>query len=73
MSNDEVDPSASQFSHSFFAAYKAACVILAATREQFDRSPALSSRIWRIWSFAFSAAVRHLLSNVKGISTLTGE
>ncbi|KAF8842829.1 hypothetical protein BDN67DRAFT_925562 [Paxillus ammoniavirescens] len=51
------DPLRSPFRHSFLSAYQCATVILDATRDQFTEQPVLCARVWRIWSFAFSAAV----------------
>lgn len=51
------DPLSSPYGHSVRAAYTSACVVLEDTRAQYYKKPALSSRIWRIWSFAFTAAV----------------
>ncbi|KAJ6495975.1 hypothetical protein C8R45DRAFT_151588 [Mycena sanguinolenta] len=51
------DPLKSPYAHSVFAAYEAACNVLKDTVEQFTKNPLLVTRIWWIWSFAFSAAV----------------
>ncbi|KIY70219.1 hypothetical protein CYLTODRAFT_371322 [Cylindrobasidium torrendii FP15055 ss-10] len=51
------DPLSSPYGPSVRAAYTSACIVLEDTRAQYYKKPALSSRIWRIWSFAFTAAV----------------
>ncbi|KAJ6463916.1 hypothetical protein C8R45DRAFT_503300 [Mycena sanguinolenta] len=51
------EPLKSPYTHSVFAAYEAACNVLKDTVEQFTKNPLLVTRIWRIWSLAFSAAV----------------
>ncbi|KDQ50937.1 hypothetical protein JAAARDRAFT_543076 [Jaapia argillacea MUCL 33604] len=51
------NPLKSTYSRSFLAAYRAACVVLESTVEQFAAQPLLCTRIWRIWSFSFSASV----------------
>ncbi|KIJ63650.1 hypothetical protein HYDPIDRAFT_113150 [Hydnomerulius pinastri MD-312] len=51
------DPLRSPLSQSFLIAYQCASVLLNATREQFAQQPVLCARVWRIWSFGFSAAV----------------
>jgi hypothetical protein len=47
----------SPYRKSVVAAYQSACAVLDDTCIQFKRKPRLCARIWRIWSFAFSAAV----------------
>ncbi|KAF9224781.1 hypothetical protein BS17DRAFT_49346 [Gyrodon lividus] len=51
------DPLRSPLRQSFLTAYQCASVILGATRDQFAEQPVLCARVWRIWSFGFSAAV----------------
>uniref|UniRef100_A0A8H8CI67 Xylanolytic transcriptional activator regulatory domain-containing protein n=1 Tax=Psilocybe cubensis TaxID=181762 RepID=A0A8H8CI67_PSICU len=51
------NPLNSKYSQSVHAAYSSACIVLQDTRAQFMKKPLLCSRIWRIWSFTFSAAV----------------
>ncbi|KAF7366690.1 putative transcriptional regulatory protein C1F7.11c [Mycena sanguinolenta] len=51
------DPMKSPYAHSVFAAYEGACNVLRDTLEQFNKNPLLVTRIWRIWSIAFSAAL----------------
>jgi len=53
----EEDPYSSTYSRSIECAYRAAVGILDATKDQLAKQPILCPRIWRIWSFAFSAAV----------------
>ncbi|KAF7329791.1 Fungal-trans domain-containing protein [Mycena kentingensis (nom. inval.)] len=50
-------PLSSPYAPSIYAAYQAAVNILNDTYEQFNKNPELVSRVWRIWSFAFNAAV----------------
>lgn len=57
MSDDPVNPLRSPYSPSVLAAYSSACTVLDDTRSQFLKKPLLCARVWRIWSFAFSAAV----------------
>ena len=42
---------------SFISAYKAACAVLDSTRAQYAHEPGVISRVWRVWSYAFSATV----------------
>ncbi|KAF8653676.1 hypothetical protein AX16_003827 [Volvariella volvacea WC 439] len=51
------NPLQSRNSRSVTAAYNSACVVLRDTRSQFSKQPLLCARIWRIWSYAFSAAI----------------
>lgn len=51
------DPLNSPRRHSFVSAYEAACAVLDETIGQMARKPILCSRVWMIWSFAFSAAM----------------
>ncbi|EGO23497.1 hypothetical protein SERLADRAFT_408878 [Serpula lacrymans var. lacrymans S7.9] len=51
------DPMRSPLGQSFLAAYQSACVVLDSTRVQYSLQPILCARVWRIWSYAFSAAV----------------
>ncbi|KAF9078563.1 hypothetical protein BDP27DRAFT_1440995 [Rhodocollybia butyracea] len=57
MSEYPSNPLLSPHHKSVVAAYQSACAVLDDTREQFQRKPRLVCRIWRIWTFAFSAAV----------------
>lgn len=57
MSEHPLDPLNSPLGPSVSAAYASACVILEDTKGQFYKKPLLCSRVWRIWSLAFSAAV----------------
>lgn len=56
------NPLSSPYSQSVVAAYSSACVVLQDTKDQFLKKPFLCARIWRIWSFTFSAAVRMIIS-----------
>ncbi|KAF8958939.1 hypothetical protein BDZ97DRAFT_1428180 [Flammula alnicola] len=51
------NPLSSPCSQSVTAAYSSACIVLQDTRAQFLKKPLLCARVWRIWSFTFSAAV----------------
>ncbi|KAJ8486803.1 hypothetical protein ONZ45_g14557 [Pleurotus djamor] len=51
------DPLKSSYAESVSAAYHSACVVLEDTQSQFGKKPLLCARIWRIWSYAFSAAI----------------
>ncbi|KAF8892927.1 hypothetical protein BD779DRAFT_1609955 [Infundibulicybe gibba] len=51
------NPLGTEYAPSIRAAYSSACVVLRDTTVQFSKKPLLCARIWRIWSFAFSAAV----------------
>ncbi|KAF9557805.1 hypothetical protein CPC08DRAFT_668314 [Agrocybe pediades] len=57
----------SQYYQSVTAAYSSACTVLRDTRAQFRKKPLLCSRIWRIWSFTFSAAVIVGTLAIKGL------
>ncbi|KAG6808486.1 hypothetical protein H0H92_003983 [Tricholoma furcatifolium] len=57
MSDNTVDPLSSPYKESVLAAYSSACVILGDTKSQYFQRPQLISRVWRIWSLAFSSAV----------------
>ncbi|KAF9476036.1 hypothetical protein BDN70DRAFT_812955 [Pholiota conissans] len=50
-------PLHSPYGRSVTAAYSSACVVLEDTKAQFSKKPLLCARIWRMWTFAFSAAV----------------
>ncbi|KAL0575347.1 hypothetical protein V5O48_006626 [Marasmius crinis-equi] len=51
------NPLLSPYGKSVTTAYSSACVILDDTRGQYMKKPLLVARVWRIWSFAFAAAV----------------
>ncbi|TCD60371.1 hypothetical protein EIP91_010262 [Steccherinum ochraceum] len=51
------NPFNSPYSHSFKTAYHCACVMLRTTKYQYGLYPALMSRVWQIWTFAFTSAV----------------
>ncbi|KAG6906781.1 hypothetical protein DXG01_012146 [Tephrocybe rancida] len=57
MSDNAIDPLQSPYHASVLAAYTSACLILEDTRSQYFKRPHLVSRVWRIWSLAFSASV----------------
>ncbi|KAI0046045.1 hypothetical protein FA95DRAFT_1520813 [Auriscalpium vulgare] len=54
---DPVNPIRSPYSHSFLASVRAASTILHVVREQFAIHPAIVSRFWSTWTYAFSAAI----------------
>lgn len=56
------DPLRSPLRQSFLTAYHSATRILDASRTQFAHEPAVCARVFRIWTFAFCAAVRVVLS-----------
>ncbi|KAG6864818.1 hypothetical protein C0991_006939 [Blastosporella zonata] len=57
MSDNALDPLKSPYGESVLAAYTSACVVLEDTKSQYSKRPHLLSRVWRVWSLAFSAAV----------------
>ena len=62
------NPLRSPYAPSVQAAYKSACIVLADTQEHYAKNPMLLSRVWRIWSNAFSAAVRYYSSKSLNIA-----
>lgn len=56
----EDDPYSSPYARSIESAYVAAIGVLKSTKNQLEKQPLLCPRIWQIWSFAFSAAVKFL-------------
>ncbi len=62
MTEHPSNPLLSPYRKSVIAAYQSACAVLEDTRVQYQKKPLLCARIWRIWSFAFSAAVRIQIS-----------
>lgn len=56
------NPVKSEFAHSFLTALRAAVVVLKTVKQQFVMYPSLCARIWPIWTYAFSAAVRTVYS-----------
>jgi hypothetical protein len=54
------NPLRSTYAASFLASYRASVTILKTIKNQFDNYPALCSRFWLIWTYAFSAAVSTL-------------
>ncbi|KIK46027.1 hypothetical protein CY34DRAFT_800899 [Suillus luteus UH-Slu-Lm8-n1] len=51
------DPLRSPVGRSFLVAYQSASTMITVANNQFELQPVLCSRVWRIWTFAFSAAV----------------
>ena len=60
LTDNPMNPLKSVHSQSFIAAYKSACQVLDCTRDHYAQQPRLVPRVWRIWSNAFSAAVRNI-------------
>ena len=54
------NPLRSQYASSFLATYRASVTILKSIKNQFQRQPSLCARFWLTWTYAFSAAVRHV-------------
>ncbi|KAK7028823.1 hypothetical protein VNI00_014836 [Paramarasmius palmivorus] len=57
MTEYPANPLLSPYSKSVTTAYQSACNVLEDTRNQYMKKPLLTARVWRIWSFAFAAAV----------------
>ncbi|KAK0484537.1 hypothetical protein IW261DRAFT_1457256 [Armillaria novae-zelandiae] len=57
MTEYPTNPLLSPHAKSVITAYQSACVVLQDTRIQFMKKPLLCTRVWRIWSLAFTAAV----------------
>lgn len=51
------NPLRSIYAASFLASYRASVTILKTIKNQFDDYPAMCSRFWLIWTYAFSAVV----------------
>lgn len=64
MTEHPSNPLLSPHRKSVVAAYQSACAVLGDTRTQFQKKPLLIGRVWRVWSFAFSAAVGHLYFDI---------
>lgn len=60
MMENPTNPLAGPHGQSVSAAYSSACAVLEDTRIQYLKQPMLCARIWRIWTFAFTAAVSFL-------------
>lgn len=60
------DPLRSPVGRSFIVAYQCASALVTSTINQFKLQPVICSRMWRIWSHAFSAAVREFMSCLAG-------
>ncbi|THH16401.1 hypothetical protein EW146_g4238 [Bondarzewia mesenterica] len=54
---DPVNPIRSPYAQSFLSTVRAASTILRCVRDQFTIYPAICSRFWSTWTYAFSAAV----------------
>jgi hypothetical protein len=54
---DPINPLRSPYAPSFLASVRAAGTILRVIRDQFAVHPAMCSRFWAMWTYAFSAAV----------------
>ncbi|KAJ3549432.1 hypothetical protein NMY22_g887 [Coprinellus aureogranulatus] len=57
MSEQSADPLNSPYGHSVSTAYTSACIVLQDVREQYSKAPSLWARIWKLWSFTFTAAM----------------
>ncbi|KAK0205495.1 hypothetical protein DFS33DRAFT_1328864 [Desarmillaria ectypa] len=57
MTEYPTNPLLSPHAKSVITAYQSACVVLQDTRIQFMKKPLLCTRVWRIWTLAFTAAV----------------
>ncbi|KAG9313813.1 hypothetical protein JVU11DRAFT_6176 [Chiua virens] len=62
------DPFASPYQQSILTAYQSATKILHMTGKQFSNWSALSARVWRLWSLAFSAAITIGIVAIKRLS-----
>ncbi|KAI5997755.1 hypothetical protein EDC04DRAFT_2584973 [Pisolithus marmoratus] len=51
------NPLQSPYTPSFLASYRASLTILRTIRLQYDLHPKLTAGLWRIWTYAFSAAI----------------
>lgn len=57
MGDFPLDPLRSPVGRSFMVAYQCASALVTVSINQYKRQPVLCSRVWRIWSHTFSAAV----------------
>ncbi|KAG2366345.1 hypothetical protein BDR07DRAFT_1449403 [Suillus spraguei] len=57
MGDFPLDPLRSPVGRSFMVAYQCASALVTVTMNQYKQQPVLCSRVWRIWSHTFSAAV----------------
>ncbi|KZP29231.1 hypothetical protein FIBSPDRAFT_727667 [Athelia psychrophila] len=57
LTDNPTSPIMSAHGQSFISAYKAACAVLDSTRAQYEYDPGIIARVWRVWSYAFSASV----------------
>ncbi|KAH8097119.1 hypothetical protein BXZ70DRAFT_895415 [Cristinia sonorae] len=51
------NPLNSPYAHSLRVAYRCACLLVKVTRHQYALFPQLISRVWQIWTFAFTSAI----------------
>lgn len=58
------DPLRSPLGQSFTVAYKCASSLITATESQYEKQPVICSRLWRVWSYTFSSAVREYFSHL---------
>jgi len=63
MSEYPADPLNSPYGFSVSAAYRSATILLRDTTARFALRPMVSARVWRLWSFTFTASVSYLLSD----------
>ena len=66
------NPLRSQYASSFLATYRASGIILRTIKNQFSRYPSLCARFWLTWTYAFSAAVRLILSSFQTSVSVIG-
>ena len=57
LADNPTNPLESTYGHSFITAYNSACEIVDSTGSHYDKQLLLVPRLWRIWTYAFSAAV----------------
>lgn len=67
LTDNPTNPQLSTHGQSFITAFKCACAVLDSTIDQFNQQPDLTPRVWRIWSNAFSAAVRDGFSAIEEV------
>jgi hypothetical protein len=57
LADNPTDPLISHYSRSFTTAYECACVILDSTIKRYNENKCLVTRVWRIWTNVYCAAV----------------
>lgn len=61
--DNPTNPQQSVHGQSFITAYKCACAVLDSTEDHYAQQPLLITRVWRVWSNAFSASVSQMILN----------